>query len=72
MQNGVTAKVRYETAPKIGTLTYDSAVCLNHLHKYAYIQLWTLERQNVKFVNYKAGDKLKDHPQHGLCLKIRG
>lgn len=33
MQNGETAKVRYETAPKIGTLMYDSPVRLNHLQK---------------------------------------
>lgn len=31
MQNGETASVRYETAPKKGTLMNDSAVCLNHL-----------------------------------------
>ena len=34
MHDGETAKVRYETAPKKGTLMYDSAVPLNHLHKY--------------------------------------
>ena len=31
MQNGETAKVRCETAPKNGTLMKDSAVRLNHL-----------------------------------------
>lgn len=32
IQNGVTAKVRYETAPTKGNLTYDSSAFLNHLH----------------------------------------
>lgn len=31
MQNGETANVRYERAPKKGILTYDSPACLNHL-----------------------------------------
>jgi hypothetical protein len=31
MQNGQTANVRYETAPKNGTLTNDPAAGLNHL-----------------------------------------
>lgn len=34
MQNGETAKVRYEIAPRIGTLMYASPVLLNHLQKY--------------------------------------
>lgn len=34
MQNGETAKVRYETAPKKGTLMNDTAVRLNHLKNY--------------------------------------
>lgn len=34
MQNGETAKVRYETAPKKGTLMNDCAVLLNHLKIY--------------------------------------
>ena len=36
MQNGDTAKVRYETAPKNGTLTNDSAACSNHLKLYLF------------------------------------
>lgn len=31
MQNGETAKVRYERAPKKGTLMYDRPERLNHL-----------------------------------------
>lgn len=31
MQSGETARVRYDTDPRTGTLTYDSAACLNHL-----------------------------------------
>lgn len=31
MQNGETAKVRYETAPKKGNLIYESPARLNHL-----------------------------------------
>lgn len=34
MHNGETAKVRYDTAPKTGTLMYDSPARLNHLCKY--------------------------------------
>lgn len=33
MQNGETAKVRYETAPKKGTLMNDCPELLNHLKK---------------------------------------
>lgn len=33
MQNGETAKVRYETAPKKGTLTNDCEEVLNHLKR---------------------------------------
>lgn len=34
MQNGATARVRYEIAPKTGTLINDSPACLNHLKIY--------------------------------------
>lgn len=34
MQKGATASVKYETAPKKGTLTYDSPACLNRLKLY--------------------------------------
>ena len=34
MQKGKTANVRYETAPRNGTLTYDSPACLKHLKLY--------------------------------------
>lgn len=34
MQKGATASVKYETAPKKGSLTYDSPACLNRLKLY--------------------------------------
>lgn len=37
MQNGETATVRYETAPKHGTLMYDSPTCLKHLHDHMHV-----------------------------------
>lgn len=40
MQNGDTAKVRYDTAPKIGTLMNESPIRLNHL-KHLYIMMFS-------------------------------
>nr|GMC80211.1 hypothetical protein Iba_chr04aCG18220 [Ipomoea batatas]GMC84695.1 hypothetical protein Iba_chr04cCG14050 [Ipomoea batatas]GMC89533.1 hypothetical protein Iba_chr04eCG20320 [Ipomoea batatas] len=37
MQNGETARVRYDTAPSKGILTKVSAACSNHLKLYSRI-----------------------------------
>jgi len=54
MQNGATAKVRYERGPKNGTLMYDSPACLNHLYNYCNFSSWPLNWQKIlKWSNNK-------------------
>lgn len=62
MQNGETAIARYETAPKMGTLTNVSAACLNHLKLHLLACQFTSGlcnlNKNTRTISHRIGEHI--------------